>query len=208
MLSQDEQQGKACPLRARDSALAGPETALGVGEPLRRPNRPRNRPTLSRDPAPHACCLGRNLREGFPSRQFRVKPDKLPGRCDSTRPTVGPCRGYPRQSHERPFHKQIDRTFLARDFDTMKTADWHVRDNLMASGVAHMGAQDSTDGHAIMPKLPMQNEPDSRYRPDLTRAGRRQGLLSRRIAPARSALVCAVRECPGNYSPVSMTTFP
>ncbi len=90
----------------------------------------------------------------------------------------------------------------------METADRHARDNLIASGVAHMGTQDSTDGRATLPRLPMENEPDSRYRPDLTRTGRRQGLPSRRLAPARSGLVCAVRECPDNYSPVSMTTFP
>ena len=174
----------------------------------RLPKRPQNRPTRSRDPAPLACCLGRIQREGFPLRQFRVKPDRLPGRRDSIRSNVGASHGCPRQSHERPFHKRIDRTFLARDFDTIEMADWHVRDNLMASGVPHMGAQDSTEGHGIMPKLPMENEPDSRYRPDPTRAGRRRGLPSRRIAPARFALVCAVRECPEDYSPVSMTTFP
>ena len=55
----------------------GPKRPLGVREPPRQPNRPGNPPNPEPEPGALACCLGRNQREGFPSRQFWVKPDRL-----------------------------------------------------------------------------------------------------------------------------------
>ena len=57
----------------------GPKRPLGVREPPRQPNRPGNPPNPEPGPGALACCLGRNQREGFPSRQFWVKPDRLLG---------------------------------------------------------------------------------------------------------------------------------
>ena len=57
----------------------GPKRPLGVREPPRQPNRPGNPPNPEPEPGALACCLGRNQREGFPSRQFWVKPDRLLG---------------------------------------------------------------------------------------------------------------------------------
>ena len=69
----------------------GPKRPLGVREPPRQPNRPGNPPNPEPEPGALACCLGRNQREGFPSRQFWVKPDRLLGldRC----PEVKTLRG-------------------------------------------------------------------------------------------------------------------
>ena len=55
----------------------GPKRPLGVREPPRQPNRPGNPPNPEPGPGALACCLGRNQRKGFPSRQFWVKPDRL-----------------------------------------------------------------------------------------------------------------------------------
>ena len=55
----------------------GPKRPLGVREPPRQPNRPGNPPNPEPGPGALACRLGRNQREGFPSRQFWVKPDRL-----------------------------------------------------------------------------------------------------------------------------------
>ncbi len=81
--------------KKRKNALTRPETvpsqgqkrALGVREPPRQPNRPGNPPNPEPGPGALACCLGRNQREGFPLRQFQVKPDRLLGGT-----TPGACR--------------------------------------------------------------------------------------------------------------------
>ena len=78
--------------RRKKSALTGPERVPSQGpkRPLevREPPPPATEPPLKwPNPEPGsgalACCLGRNQREGFPSRHSWVKPDRLLGLTSS-----------------------------------------------------------------------------------------------------------------------------